>query len=285
MIKVYVYTNLKDNNKKYFGQTSSTLDERAGSNFINYKESWRFYQALQDFGIESFTREIIFETENEDDADNMEIKMIKEFKTQDPEFGYNIQPGGKNFVMNEEIKKKIGEKVKTSKRFKKNNFKAHAKRVVSIDIETKETNVYDSLTDAANQLNLSRGNIGSICNGTGRAISLKGLLFIFESDFSKDDINTYISNYNKRKENRYSEERNKKVSESIKKSFESGKRSKESYEKKVICIESGEVYNSIKEAGEKTNTCYQNISQVCNGKRKTANGLHWSFLSSTTSQK
>lgn len=283
MIKVYIYTNLKDNNKKYIGQTSSSLEERAGSNFINYKESWRFYSAITEFGADSFSREIVFETLDEDEADNMEIQLIKNFKTQNPDFGYNIQPGGKNFIMDDKIRKKIGEKVKNSKKFKKNNFIAHAKKVVSIDVETKKFKIYDSLTIAANDLNVSRGNIGSICHGKGRAISLKGKIFMFESDFLERDIDKYISRYNDRQNRRYSDERNIKMSNSIKESYKNG-RSKEYMEKKVICIETNEVYNSIKEASEKTNTCAQNISQVCNGKRQTANKLHWKFLCSKTSQ-
>lgn len=45
--------------------------------------------------------------------------------------------------------------------------------------------------------------------------------------------------------------------------------------KKVICIETNEIFNSISEAErlKKTN----NISDCCNGKRKSTNGLHWSY--------
>ena len=261
MIKVYIYTNLKDKNKKYIGQTSSTLDERAGANFVNYKESWRFYEAIQKFGVESFSREIVFETLNENDADNMEINLIKEFKTQDPEFGYNIQPGGKCFVMNDEIRRKIGECVKSSKKFKTNNFKAHAKKVVSINILTKEVTIYNSLTEASEILGVSRGNIGSICHNKGRAISLKGFIFMFEENFSKSNIDAYINRYNERQELRYGSERNLKMSKTIKESYKNG-RSKEYMEKSVICIETGEVYKSINDASEKTGTCAQNISQV-----------------------
>ena len=45
--------------------------------------------------------------------------------------------------------------------------------------------------------------------------------------------------------------------------------------KKVICLETGIVYNSIKEAETIENT--NNISYCCNGKRKSTNGKHWKF--------
>lgn len=37
------------------------------------------------------------------------------------------------------------------------------------------------------------------------------------------------------------------------------------------------IFNSLKEAGEKTNTNKSNISKVCNNKIKTANGYYWEF--------
>jgi hypothetical protein len=37
------------------------------------------------------------------------------------------------------------------------------------------------------------------------------------------------------------------------------------------------IFNSVKEASEKTNTEKTNISKVCNNKIKTANGFFWKF--------
>ena len=48
--------------------------------------------------------------------------------------------------------------------------------------------------------------------------------------------------------------------------------------KKVLCVETGEVFESTKDAERKTGISQGNISQVCNGKRKTIGGFHWKFL-------
>ena len=48
--------------------------------------------------------------------------------------------------------------------------------------------------------------------------------------------------------------------------------------KKVLCIETNTVYNTIKEAGEDTSTMACHISEVCKNKRKSAGGLHWKYL-------
>lgn len=48
--------------------------------------------------------------------------------------------------------------------------------------------------------------------------------------------------------------------------------------KPVICIETGKIYYSAREASKQTNVQYKNISSVCNKKRKTAGGYHWEFI-------
>ena len=88
-------------------------------------------------------------------------------------------------------------------------------------------------------------------------------------------------------------EHKKKLSESLKGNRNaSGKRSKESIKNiseshkglpsnrriKVINLDTGEIFNSIKEAGEKYNMKNPyNICACCAGKRKTAGGYRWSY--------
>jgi hypothetical protein len=49
------------------------------------------------------------------------------------------------------------------------------------------------------------------------------------------------------------------------------------YCKKVICIETGITYNSIKEAGQKTKINNNDICQCCKGRKKTAGNYHWKY--------
>ena len=51
-----------------------------------------------------------------------------------------------------------------------------------------------------------------------------------------------------------------------------------SHFKKVICIETKEVFNSIKEASMKYNLNGTSISNCCKGKSKTAGGYHWEYI-------
>lgn len=52
----------------------------------------------------------------------------------------------------------------------------------------------------------------------------------------------------------------------------------EANSKKILCIETGEVFDSALEAQRNTGINRGHISQVCNGKRKTAGKLHWKFV-------
>lgn len=48
--------------------------------------------------------------------------------------------------------------------------------------------------------------------------------------------------------------------------------------KPVLCVETGIIYYSAREANDKTGISYKSISSVCNKKRKTTGGYHWEFI-------
>ena len=56
-----------------------------------------------------------------------------------------------------------------------------------------------------------------------------------------------------------------------------GKKIGKGQSKKVLCVETNTVYESIKTAAEQTGANDTHISNVCLGKRKTSGGYHWKF--------
>ena len=48
--------------------------------------------------------------------------------------------------------------------------------------------------------------------------------------------------------------------------------------KRVLCIETGVIYESTREAARQTGIAQSSISQCCNGKLKTAAGFHWQYI-------
>lgn len=48
--------------------------------------------------------------------------------------------------------------------------------------------------------------------------------------------------------------------------------------KKVLCVETNKIYESIKEASKDTGVFDGHISKVCKGERKTTGGYHWVYV-------
>ena len=48
--------------------------------------------------------------------------------------------------------------------------------------------------------------------------------------------------------------------------------------KKVLCVETGEIFPSVHDAHRKTGVRYDHISEVCRGKLKTSGGYHWRYV-------
>ena len=70
----------------------------------------------------------------------------------------------------------------------------------------------------------------------------------------------------------------KKLSEEHKRKLGEVRKNRKDLSKKVLCVETGEIFPSTHEATRKTGIAYTSISLVCLGKRKTAGGFHWKWL-------
>lgn len=93
---VYVHTN-KINGKKYVGQSSNII-ERWKNGGKNYFSSTKFHRAIQKYGWENFTHEILYENLNKEAANKIERDLIKKYDSINN--GYNIQEGGYERVIN-----------------------------------------------------------------------------------------------------------------------------------------------------------------------------------------
>lgn len=107
---LYVHTNLI-NNKKYIGITSQVPEKRWLGGY-GYDRRLRFGRAIKKYGWNSFKHEILYCGLNEEEANRLERELIKEWKTQDPAYGYNMTDGGggvSGFVITEETRRKMSE--------------------------------------------------------------------------------------------------------------------------------------------------------------------------------
>lgn len=53
---------------------------------------------------------------------------------------------------------------------------------------------------------------------------------------------------------------------------------KEKHNKKVMCIETGKIYESARTASKETEISWKDISGVCTGRRKSCKHTHWKFV-------
>lgn len=91
---VYQHVN-KTNGKRYIGITKS-IAKRWCNNGIKYQSCPRFAAALNKYGWDNFSHEIIEQGLTFDEANDRERFYIAKYKTCDKENGYNIQEGGQN---------------------------------------------------------------------------------------------------------------------------------------------------------------------------------------------
>ena len=96
--KVYIYTN-NINGKKYVGQTSKSLKERSGKEGNGYIGSHAFWNAIQKYGWDNFTSEIVKDNLSKDEANKLEIELIERYKTTNKLYGYNILKGGSDIQL------------------------------------------------------------------------------------------------------------------------------------------------------------------------------------------
>lgn len=95
--KVYIHIVPKDVSgyewdKYYVGITSRDVKLRWGRS--NYKTCTHFNRAIEKYGWENIEHEVIAENLTKDESCEMEISLIRELKSNDYNYGYNITSGG-----------------------------------------------------------------------------------------------------------------------------------------------------------------------------------------------
>ena len=89
---IYIHTNLK-NGKVYIGQTND-IERRWNDNGIKYRRSPRFWSAIQHYGWNYFSHEILENNLTKEKANEREQYYIKLYDATNLEKGYNLTSGG-----------------------------------------------------------------------------------------------------------------------------------------------------------------------------------------------
>ena len=236
-MEFYVYKHTCQNEKIYIGITKQQPIKRWGYNGYGYRKNTLFYRAIQKYGWSNIKHEILYENLSKEEAEQKEIELIAQYKSNQKKYGYNIENGRKcASSIAEQTKKQISNKLKgivRNQEFKNKISCANKKRWIEKSNEEKEKEIE----------RLKNLNIGRTPWNKGK----KGL-------------------------QKHTEEWKKQASERMKKYNEKNM-------KKVLCVETNIIYNSLNEASRILNISQGNISMCLCGKRNIAGGYHWQYVS------
>ena len=295
-----VYKHTTPSGKVYIGITGRKPEYR-WNNGNGYKENKHFYSAILKYGWENIEHEIVENGLTKQQACDLETELIAKYDATNPRNGYNNSIGGECGSLgvhpSTETRLKISESLnraylnpelrrKTSEA-KKRAYLNNPELRLKISKARKGKRPSDECIRKAAEAN--RGKHPS--DETRRKLSeaKKGkrpsdecIMKSVEAHRGKplsDETKRKISM--KLKGKPLSDETRKKMSEARK-----GKKVSEhvilamteATSKKVLCVETGEVYKSISEAGRQLGISFKAISNVCRGKSKTSGEYHWEYV-------
>ena len=223
-----VYKHTAPNGKVYIGITADNPSHR-WNNGNGYKANEHFYSAIQKYGWNNFKHEILVDGLTKAEACQKEIEMIKQYKSNDRAFGYNISIGGEATALGshhtEETKMKMSES-----RHGVNAYwfgKHRSSETIEKIIKAKQGKPMHEITR-------------------------KALLYAVQHQTA---------------------ETRQKISDSLIGNTRAAKH-------KVLCVETGIVYESISDASRKTKIDRSSISRACNNIKKDniAGNHHWKFI-------
>lgn len=262
---IYKITN-KINEKVYIGQTTTGFKKRYEykgegiERVYNYHSSkknnnngyynFHLLKSIEKYGFDVFEVIEIFDIAfSKEELDIKEKHYIKLFDS--IENGYNCAVGGTNG--------NIG------------GLSPNAKEIICLN--TKQ--VFPSELEACSFYNINRGNVLANCRNEQRTSGIfngKPLIWMFLEDYKRatdEEIQEKINEANKPKK--------------ILKGKEHPMFGKVANKKKIICITTGKIFNTVKEGADYYNCCRIGISNCCKGKRTTCgrddygNELIWLF--------
>lgn len=220
---------------------------------------WDYYDEEKEYRLDNYIKKRVFHNQRRIICINTGI-IYDSITQAQKETGVNnissvckgkfLTAGGMQWSYYEEGKEyklKNPERRKTKKRVKEKNIESDTKKIITRKVICIDNNkIYDSLELAATDVGVSKGAISACCLGK-----------------SKTSAGMQWEYYNPNKIYIKKEILNK----------DSGKP-----KKKVLCMETNIIYDSISDADKATGVSFKNISAVCRGKRAKAGGFTWKFI-------
>lgn len=234
--------------KRYIGITSQTPENR-WKNGYGYKslnkngEYTHFYKAILKHGWDNFEHKIIAHGLTKEQAERLEVKLIKYYNTLNGEYGYNSTEGGNSNVPSEETIEKI-----------------------------RRTNTGKRHTEATKQ-KLSK--IFKGCKNPKISASLKKYYETHEGTMKNKKFSLETRNkISKAKKGKASSKKGLKLTEKQLCKL----RNKSKLCTKIVCLDTLQVFISQTDCAEKLKISHKHICNVCKGTRPHTFGYHFMYL-------
>lgn len=278
--KYIVYKHTCPNSKIYIGITNQKAEYRWGNNGNGYKNQL-FYRAIQKYGWDNITHEILYSELSREEAEKYEKELINTFKSYDRQYGYNIDYGGGGTKqVSEETKEKLRQAnigKKYSEETKKKISKALTGRLV-----TEETKRKISESNKGKQSHFlgmhhteeTKQKLSEDRTGEGNPMYKK-----HHTEEAKQKISLANMGNKKRLGQKHSDETKQKMRSSAKRGVDNHK------SRRVICENTGDIFNSMNEAAAWINmnrssgisACCRGKNQTCGKHPDTGEPLRWSY--------
>jgi group I intron endonuclease len=271
------------NHKVYIGKSILTMEDRRRDHLYRARTDQGTYlhKAIKKYGAENFTWTVIEECSNKEQLAELEKKYIAEYKSNNPEFGYNLTTGGDggSGPKSIETRKKISESKKGTLAWNKGLDKTD-ERVAKYSESLKgNKNCEGRVMSEGNKQKLIASRKGHKASEETleKLRAIKGdKHWNYGGHITKEQKQAISIAQKNRK--RTPEELEKLRQAGIgripwNKGIKTGKPSLNA--KKIMCIETGIIYDSMTDVFNKTGI--NRVSRVCSGQMKTAGGFHWAY--------
>ena len=238
-----IYIHIFPNDKVYIGITSQN-PKRRWNNGKGYRNNKYMTNAILKYGWDNIKHEILFDNLTKEQAEQKEIELIAEFNSNNKKYGYNILEGGNaSNGLTDEALKRMANTTKAlwqNPKYKEHMQIIHTGKKASLETKKKMSENNPKYWLGKHLPKETRKKISE--NNKGKIAWNKGTKGIMKPN---------------------------------KTSFKVGEI--HSITKKVKCIETEIIYNTINSASREMNINATCIINVCKGKQSMAGGFHFKY--------
>lgn len=282
-----IYKHTCPNGKIYIGITKQKAEARW--NHGHGYDTQFFGKAVKKYGWENIQHEVLMNGLTLEMANSWEQALISQYKSYDPQYGYNLTMGGdgqvgrkatnklreatkkrvcamwQNPAMREKLLKHLHE-ISQNNKGRKMSAEAIRKRlskiskpIVQYDLTGKKIASYPSIAEAGRQLKVSDGWIVGCCKGYTKRRTVCGTIFKYANEpLTKDEIERRLAKDTSKNKPVYQMD----------------------FDGNII-----QVHPSMHEADRVTGISYKNIFRACNSKTHIAKGYKWQYAIENNSDK